>query len=447
MKQKLCETTKMKRASYNYLIEWKKSIDRKPLIIRGARQIGKTTIVRKLGETFENFIELNFELQPTLCPFFEGDLDPHKILTDLRLILPNLNVIPGKTLLLLDEVQACPRALLAVRYFYELMPKLHVIATGSLLDFATKKVGMPVGRVQFLHMYPMSFKEFLWALGEDPLIDAIVMRNPCDPFISAVHEKALRLLGEYIAIGGMPQAVQVWRDEKNYSRCQEVHHDLLRAYKQDFEKYAKKSQVHYVEKIFQEAPFQLGGQFQFSKITGEHRKRELAPALSLLEKANVVTCVQQTKAAGFPLGACADPNYFKIIMVDVALTQTLLGLTSEQWILQPENAFINKGTVAEAFVGQELLAYHNARRDAQLYYWQRNQRGSEAEIDYLFVQSSKIIPIEVKAGKGSTLKSMHLFLEEYPKTPFGIRFSTQNYSQYEKIISYPLYAVMRIMNS
>lgn len=123
----------------------------------------------------------------------------------------------------------------------------------------------------------------------------------------------------------MPQAVQMWRDEKNYNRCQEVHHDLIRAYKQDFEKYAKKSQVHYVEKIFQEAPFQLGGKFQFSKITGEHRKRELAPALNLLEKANVVTRVQQTKAAGFPLGAYADPNHFKIIMVDVAITQTLLG--------------------------------------------------------------------------------------------------------------------------
>lgn len=435
----------MKRESYNYLIEWKKSNGRMPLIIRGARQIGKTTTVRQFGETFENIVELNFEQQPTLYPFFEGDLDPHKILTDLRLIFPNLNIIPGKTLLFLDEVQACPRVLIALRYFYELMPELHVIAAGSLLDFATEQVGMPVGRVQFLRMYPMSFKEFLWALGENALAEGILTRDLSNPFISVVHEKALRLFGEYIAIGGMPQAVQIWRDEKNYHRCQEVHHDLIRAYKQDFEKYARKSQIHYVEHLFQEAPSQLGGKFQFSKIPGDYRKRELAPALKLLEKANVVTRVQvqQTTANGFPLGACANPEYFKIIMMDIALTQTILGLTSEQWILETENAFINKGAIAEAFVGQELLAYHNARRDASLYYWQRNQRGSEAEIDYVIARNEKIIPIEVKAGKGSTLKSMHLFLNENPHVPFGVRFSTQNYSVHEKIMSYPLYAVMR----
>ena len=433
----------MKRESYNYLIEWKKSNGRMPLIIRGARQIGKTTTVRQFGETFDNIVELNFEQQPTLYPFFEGDLEPHKILTDLRLILPNLNITPGKTLLFLDEVQACPRVLIALRYFYELMPELHVIAAGSLLDFATEQVGMPVGRVQFLRMYPMSFKEFLWALGENVLADSILTRDPSNPFISVVHEKALRLFGEYIAIGGMPKAVQIWRDEKNYHRCQEVHHDLIRAYKQDFEKYARKSQIHYVEHLFQEIPSQLGGKFQFSKIPGDYRKRELAPALKLLEKANVVTRVQQTTANGFPLGACANPEYFKIIMMDIALTQTVLGLTSEQWILETENAFINKGAIAEAFVGQELLAYHNARRDATLYYWQRNQRGSEAEIDYVIARNEKIIPIEVKAGKGSTLKSMHLFLNENPHAPFGIRFSTQNYSVHEKIMSYPLYAVMR----
>src|SRR3990167_2496479 len=204
-----CKATKMQRESYNYLLQWKKNSGRMPLIIRGARQIGKTTTVRQFGETFKNIVELNFEQQPALYQFFAGDLDPHKILTDLRLMLPNLNIIPGKTLLFLDEVQACQRVLIALRYFYELMPALHVIAAGSLLDFATEQVGIPVGRVQFLHMYPMSFKEFLWALGEHALADGILTRSISNPFISVVHEKALRLFGEYIAIGGMPQAVQI----------------------------------------------------------------------------------------------------------------------------------------------------------------------------------------------------------------------------------------------
>lgn len=431
----------MKREIVNSLINWKKGDERKPLIIRGARQVGKTTGVRKLGETFSNFVELNFEQQFALHSIFSNDLDPEKLIIDLQ-ILTHQKIIPGKTLLFLDEVQVCPRALLALRYFYETMPELHVIAAGSLLEFCIEQVGVPVGRVQFLYVYPMSFKEFLWASGENFLVDAILNHDFNKPFQSAVHEKALRLFGEYIAIGGMPEAVKSWCDHKNYQRCQDIHHDLIAAYKQDFEKYAKKSQIKYVEHVFEQVPLQLGEQLQFSKIAGEYRKRELLPALSLLEKANVVTRIQQTQGHGFPLSANADPHCFKLIMVDIAITQTLLGLTSEQWILNTENAFINKGAIAEAFVAQELLVYHNARQAAKLYYWRRNQRGSEAEIDYLIAKNKKIIPVEVKAGKGSTLKSMHLFLQQHTNTQFGICFSTHNFSVHEKIISYPLYAVM-----
>lgn len=436
----------MKREIVNCLINWKKSDERKPLIIRGARQVGKTTGVRQLGETFTNFIELNFEQQSALNSIFSNDLDPKKIIIDLQ-VLTQQKIIPGKTLLFFDEVQVCPRALLALRYFYELMPELHVIAAGSLLEFCIEQIGLPVGRVQFLYAYPMSFKEFLWALDENFLVDAILSHDFNQPMQSAIHEKALRLFGEYIAIGGMPEAVQAWRDHKNYQRCQNIHHDLIAAYKQDFEKYAKKSQIKYVEHVFEQIPLQLGQQFQFSKISGDYRKRELLPALILLEKANVVTRVQQTQGYGFPLNAHADPHYFKMNMVDIALTQTLLGLTSEQWILDTENAFFNKGAIAEAFVGQELLAYHSARQAAKLYYWRRNQRGSEAEIDYLIAQNKKIIPVEVKAGKGSTLKSMHLFLQQYTQSALGIRFSAQNFSVYEKIISYPLYAVMLVVET
>lgn len=431
----------MQREIYNHLINWKKNSARKPLIIRGARQIGKTTTVQQFGKEFSNLVELNFERQSALHSIFANDLEPKKIITDLQVLL-HQKITPGETLLFLDEVQACPRALLALRYFYELMPTLHVIAAGSLLEFCIDEIGLPVGRVQFLYVYPMSFKEFLWALDEAFLVDAIMNHDMKSSFQKAIHEKALRLFGEYIAIGGMPEAVALWRDKKNYQLCQDIHHDLITAYRQDFEKYARKSQIKYVEHVFSQSLFQLTQLFQFSKIPGEYRKRELLPALTLLEKANVLTRIQQIQTVGLPLNAHADPHHFKIIMLDVALTQTLLGLTSDQWILNTENEFINKGAIAEAFVGQELLTYHNSRQLAKLYYWQRNKRGSEAEVDYLVVQNNKIFPLEVKSGKGGTLKSMHLFLKQYDQTEFGIRFSTQNFSIHDKVISFPLYAVM-----
>lgn len=430
----------------NHLNNWKKSDDRKSLIIRGARQVGKTTAVRRFGESFENFVELDFEKMRQLHTIFEGNLDPQQIITDLQFLIKK-PITPGKTLLFLDELQACPRALLSLRYFYELMPELHVIAAGSLLDFAIEQVGMPVGRVQFLHMHPMTFKEFLYALDEKFLVDNIMQHDLTkQPYSTIAHEKALRLFGEYIVIGGMPDAVANWRDKKNYTVCMNIHHDLITAYKQDFEKYAKKSQIKYLDLIFSKIPSQLGIQFHYKNMSSDFRKRELEPALLLLKKANVIAQIQKTSAQGFPLAAFANPEHFKINMVDVALAQTLLGLTSEQWIFDIENAFINKGMIAESFVGQELLAYANPRQESNLYYWQRDQRGSEAEIDYIIAQNSKIIPVEVKAGKGSTLKSMHLFLNENPQTPFGIRFSTQNYSVHEKIVSYPLYAVMRAVS-
>jgi uncharacterized protein len=184
----------VKREILNTLIDWKKNDSRKPLVIRGARQVGKTSAVRQLGKTFTHFVELNFEEQSALTSFFSKNLDPKEILIDLQIFLRK-NIIPGETLLFFDEIQVCPRALLALRYFYEKMPELHVIAAGSLLEFAIEQVGIPVGRVQFLHAYPMSFKEFLWALDENFLVDAILNHDPHKLFQTANHEKALRLYG------------------------------------------------------------------------------------------------------------------------------------------------------------------------------------------------------------------------------------------------------------
>lgn len=429
-----------------YLKKWASSDKRKPLLLRGARQVGKTFAVRKLGEIFERYIEVNFEEQPHLRKIFEhdNDLNPERIIRDLSLAL-NMEIVPGKTLLFFDETQVMPRVIIALRYFYEKMPELHVIAAGSLLDFAIEKVGVPVGRIEFYHLYPMSFLEFLKATDHNLIFEEILNHNVCESLNEVVHDKILEILREYLAIGGMPEVVQSWKVTKNPGICTKIHHAILHSYRQDFGKYAKDHQIKYVELIFDAAARQLGKKFKFSELEGDYRKRELAPALDLLVKAGILHRVYQSSGQGIPIGATANYDKYKLILLDVGLTQALLGLDLADWFLKKDSAFINKGNIIESFVGQELVSYSEPYLENPLYYWQRDAKGSEAEIDYLIQLQGEIIPVEVKAEKGRHLKSMHLFLENHPKTPFGIRFSTHNYSVHGKIRSYPLYSIRCIV--
>ncbi len=433
----------MKRFVDHFLDIWKTSPLRKPLLLRGARQVGKTYTARAFSKKFSSFVELNLEFNPEAREIFEKSLDPHVIIRNIS-ILTDKPITPGETLLFLDEIQIVPNAIIALRYFYEMMPELHVIAAGSLLDFAIKTVGMPVGRVSSLYMYPLSFIEFLSAMGSYAVIDEILSHAVQDEIMKSFHDKFLDLVGHYLAIGGMPQAVACWQSLQDLHTCSEIPHTLISNYKQDFEKYAQKYQIKYLNVLFSNIPHQLGGKFKYSDVEGEYRKRELAPCLDLLLTANIAHKVLRTGAQGIPLGAQADLQTFKILLIDVALTQFILGLKTGAWILNPLEEFVNKGALIEAFIGQELIAYEHPMRDVQLYYWQRETRGGEAEIDYVIQQESDIIPIEVKSGKGTAMKSMASFLESHPGSPYGIRFSSNNYSVHEKIHSYPLYATAKI---
>lgn len=430
----------MKRAIDFQLLAWSKEKNFKPLLLRGARQVGKTHAVRELGKTFDHFIEINLEKNESFQNIFDADLSTERMISDIQYRIKK-PIIPGKTLLFFDEVQVVPRAIIALRYFFETIPNLHVIAAGSLLDFAIEQVGVPVGRVQFLYMYPMSLLEFLNALDEKMLLDAIANQKAHTPMNSFAHEHLIQRIKEYLAIGGMPEVVKCWVEEKNAFKCLSLQQSLIDAYRQDFNKYAKKSQLKYLELLFNSIPLQLGKKFKFSAIPGEFRKRELSPCLDLLETAGIVRRVYSTAAQGIPLGAQIDLDEFKVIFLDVALAQAVLGLDITQWLISTEDPLVNKGEIIEAFIGQEILAYSNPFQKQQLYYWLREARGAQAEVDYVIALQQKIIPIEVKSGAGSTLKSMHIFLESHAQSPFGIRFSTQNYSVYEKIYSYPLYAV------
>jgi hypothetical protein len=233
---------------------------------------------------------------------------------------------------------------------------------------------------------------------------------------------ALKTLGEYLAVGGMPESVKKWCETKDIAQCLVVSTTIIKTYRQDFNKYAKKHELKYVRLLFNQIPKCLGQKFKFSKISGEHRKNELAPCLDLLETAGIVTPVVSSAGNGIPLGAEIDFDDFKLIFLDIALSQVVLGLKNGRWITDPLKQFVNKGALVEAFIGQELLAYSNPLQTV-------------------------ILPVEVKSGSGTTIKSLHAFLEKHPQSPYGIRYSTQNYSVHEKIHSYPLYAIIKIRES
>lgn len=433
----------MKRIIDDYLLQWKTDTYRKPLLLRGARQVGKTHSARNLGATFQHFVEINFEVNTKFGDIFKKDLYPERIIRELSLVVGQ-TITPGSTLLFFDEIQACPEAFVSLRYFYEMMPQLHVIAAGSLLDFTIQEIGIPVGRVNSLYIYPLSFIEFLMCLNEDLAITELIMRHTPEDVVSApIHAKLVSLVGDYLAIGGMPEAVARWQETKDFFACFKIHKAILDTYRQDFNKYAKKFQIKYTSLLFDHIPRQLGQKFKYSAIDGDYRKRELAPCLDLLKTAGIIHPVFHTAGNGLPLGAEVDPLDFKVIFLDIALSQAMLDLNPGDWVLKPLEMFTNKGELVEAFVGQELLAYASPHIKKNLYYWRRNAPNSQAEIDYLVQQQANIIPIEVKSGAGSTLKSMHMFLESHPQSPYGIRFSIQNYSIHEKVHSYPLYAIAK----
>ncbi len=427
-----------------YLNEWYGSPRRKPLIVRGARQVGKTNAIRRFSTSFKSFVEINFELIPDARLIFQKSLEPQIIIKQLMALTGN-SIIPGETLLFLDEVQIEPSVITSLRYFYEMLPELHVIAAGSLLNFAIEQIGMPVGRVSYYYMYPLSFIEFLCALKQYPLAREIITHPLDQPMQEPLHSRALNLLGEYVAVGGMPEAVKTWRDTSNIQETILVHNEIIDTYKDDFPKYARKAQIKYVDLIFNNIHKQLGSEYKTSRIEGNFRKRELIPALNLLEKARVIHKVEQTSAQGIPLAAQVNPSSYKFIMLDIALSQTLLGLSLKDWIINPHDLYINKGPLIEAFIGQEILAYSDPLRPANLYYWQKSVRNDSAEVDYITELNQLVIPAEVKAKKGSTLKSIRVFLDSHPQSPYGIRFSIHDFSFYDRIHSIPLYAVSNII--
>jgi predicted AAA+ superfamily ATPase len=425
------------------LLAWSKEPDHKPLLIRGARQVGKSSSVRKLAENFEYFVEVNFERNTIAHTFFDFDLIPQEICGKLAVHF-NIPIIPGKTLLFFDEIQACPRAISALRFFYEDYPDLHIIAAGSLLEFALEELpSFGVGRIRSIYMYPFSFSEFMNACGEWRLWDEICKSSPEKPLFPAFHQKALELLKQFLVIGGMPAVISKFVEKRDILLCQNLLNDLVNNLKTDFSKYKKQIPEMRIATAFQAVVNQACCKFNYSKVD-QYDIRQIKESIELLLKAGLVVPIVHTSANGIPLGAQVNYKKQKFMLLDTGIFQRLLGLELSNILFCNNFSVINKGLIAEQMVGLELLKASPSYDQVQLYYWHRESKKSQAEVDYIIQKNEKIIPIEVKSGASGKMQSMHLFLKE-KQSEYGVRTSLENFAQYDRIKVYPLYAIGNLM--
>ncbi len=347
--------------------------------------------------------------------------DPQRVLSELT-VLRGRNITPGKTLLFLDEIQACPPALALLRYFHELMPELHVIAAGSLLDFALREFeySMPVGRIEFLHLNPMSFEEFLEATEGAALVDYLNRLTLAQPPSEAVEKKFLEVLRRYFFVGGMPEAVRAYSERKDLLEVQRIQTALVETVQADFGKYGPRRLQELMRKSYQHIAQHVGRKIKFVNISREERSADVRRALELLTLSRVVHPVMHTSANGLPLGAERDERHLKALFLDIGLVNRLCGL---DLVGTEELVTVNEGALAEQFVGQQLLSGAPMFEDPQLFYWAREARNANAEVDFVISRHREILPVEVKAGKTGTLRSTFEFLRE-KRRQRALRFYT-----------------------
>lgn len=433
----------LKRSIAHYLEHWQSSSNRKTLLIRGARQVGKTYSVRKLGEKFNHFLEINFEDHKGIHQLFDADMDVSRIIQTLAVQF-DVPVIPQKTLVFFDEIQACPNAIRSLRYFYEKLPDLHIVAAGSLLEFALEEIpSFGVGRIQSMFMYPLTFHEFLEAFH--PTLPPVIEKsNFNNPLPANLHTMAVDYFKTYQVIGGMPEVVAEFINSGDYMKCSQLLDNLIQSFQADFAKYRKHVPMGTLRNIFHSIAIQAGGKFIYQRAAPELDIKTIKPALELILMAGLAYKVLHTSAVGLPLGGQINPRKFKILPLDSGIYQRLLGLHLGDYLLLDHIQLINKGNLAEITAGIQLMHHQLPTLQPQLYYWHRESKSSNAEIDYVIQQQATIVPIEVKAGTKGQMQSMFLFLKE-KKLTRGIRLSLENFGQYDSIYTVPLYAIKSVV--
>lgn len=429
----------MKRKIIEKLRLWKEDSKRKPLILMGARQVGKTFLLKAFGaKYYDNFVYLNFEDNPRLSKLFEASLDPKMILKAL-MIEQNVEIIQGKTLIIFDEVQECPNALNSLKYFYENDPEQHIIAAGSLLGVKLAHVkGFPVGKVQFLTLHPLSFFEFLEALDETRLKNYLEELKDIEPLPANLHEKLLMLFKEYLYVGGMPEAVAEYIDSQQINKIREIQQAILNAYSLDFAKHAPKESIMKINQVWDSIPSQLAREnkkFIYKAIREGARAKEFEIALQWLIEAGLIYKVPLVSTPKLPLSAYENTSAFKIFLVDVGLLGAMSHLSAKTMLEDNELFQEFKGAITENYVAQELTHSHYS-----LYYWESE---GKAELDFLLEQDGSIYPLEVKSGNSSKKKSLRVYGERHqPK--LLIRTSPMNLKQDDNILNCPLYLLERL---
>lgn len=432
----------MKRLITKRLSDWKNNLNRKPLIVRGARQVGKTYTIKEFGEkNYKNSYLIDLERNPELKLIFSKNKDPKRIISELELFL-NRQINIKTDLLIIDEIQNAPDALASLRYFYEELPNLNLIAAGSLIEFAVKDISFPVGRVETISMHPMNFEEFLIALNKNILVDHLNNnKNKNQPEL--FHEYILEELKKYFLVGGMPEAVKVYLGTGSFIAVESVHKNLMDTYRQDFSKYAGRADKRCLDEVLISSAKNVGKQTKYVNLAKDFSIPTIKNAYNLLLKANIINKVESADPSGLPLGSNVSTKIFKTIFLDIGLMNRVCELNLTPVKLKNDLLSLYRGALAEQFVGQEMLSAGSS----QLFYWTRNARNSSAEVDYLFSRENSVIPIEVKSGPSGKLKSMHMILKNYKNIQEGFVLSTAKYSTLpeQKIKFIPLYYTSRIM--
>ncbi|HCY41606.1 MAG TPA: ATP-binding protein [Prolixibacteraceae bacterium] len=434
----------MRRNILTQLLAWKESSGRKVLLLRGARQVGKTFVVRELGKTFFNYVEVNLEIDTDVARLFNKNLDPIRICQELSTFYGK-PIRENETLLFFDEIQACPRAISSLRFFYENMPGLHVIAAGSLLEFAlTELPSFGVGRIRSLFMYPMSFNEFLLAHQRDQFVDLINQASPDNPINPVFHEMLTDYYRKFQLIGGMPEVVKLFVENKSLLDGLNVLDDLTLSVRDDFSKYRKRVPESRIREVFASIVEQAGAKFVYSNVVAKASLPQIKEALELLFMAGLAYPVYHTAANGFPLGAQIDSKKFKVLLYDTGIFQHILGLNIREYLVVEEMEMVNKGSLAEIYAGLELIKASSIFDKPQLFYWHRQERGSNAEVDFVIRQGSEIVPVEIKSGYSGKMQSMRLFMKE-KNLQRGIRSSLENFGRDGNIEIVPLYAISTLI--
>ena len=425
----------MKRDAIKYLYEWKSRANHKPMIVRGARQVGKTWLMRAFAEeAYDRYVYVNFEDNELIRNVFERDFDVDRII--LALQVATGEVIDKDTLLIFDEIQEAPKGLTALKYFYEKAPEYSILAAGSLLGISMHEaVSFPVGKVEFMDLYPLSFREFLNALGQSQLVT--VLEKEDWELMSLFHNKLVEYLKIYYFVGGMPGVVMEYLDTKDFNRVRVVQQEILNAYDNDFSKHAPNKEVPRLRMVWRSVLAQLAKdnkKFIYGMLKEGARAKEFEIALEWLQDAGLLYKVNRTKAGKMPLSAYEDFAAFKVFILDVGLLSAMGKLTS-QIILDGDVIFEEfKGALTEQYVFQQLKTH----KDIDIYYWSADN--SSGEIDFIVQKEGVITPIEVKSSENLQSKSLSAFIKRHPELK-GLRFSMSEYKDQEWMKNKPLYSI------